>query len=329
MSNIQVTMLRPLMVAAVALLLSSLAASAQWSPTQPIRWIVPFPAGGGTDFMARVLAIHLEKLLGQPVVIENKPGGSTVTGTVALTKATPDGHTVGMVFDSLAINAALGMSLPYDPEKDIVPIIELARVPLVLIVNSQLVPMKTLPEIVAYSRANPGWFTFGSLGPGSPHEIGFAWLKAITKMDALVVPYRGVNPALQDLIGGQVKGMFLGVAVADEFIRAGKLHSVAVSTRNRLTSAPGVPTIAEQGYPEFEFVSFYGLGAPAGTPAPVVQRLNEEINRVLQLPDVRAKIEGTGAEIAGGSADAFAAVLKDNMIKMKRIISEAGIKPEN
>jgi tripartite-type tricarboxylate transporter receptor subunit TctC len=304
-------------------------AFAQWSPTQPIRWIVPYPAGGGTDFMARVLAVHLEKSLGQPIVIENKPGASTVTGTAALTQAAPDGHTVGMLFDSLAINAAFGMSLPYDSEKDIVPIIELARVPLVLIVNSQLVPMKTLPEIVAYSKAHPGWFTFGSLGPGSPHEIGFAWLKAMTQMDALIVPYRGVNPALQDLIGGQIKGMFIGVAVADEFIRAGKLHAVAASTRNRLKSAPELPTIAEQGYPEFEYVTFYGLGAPKGTPTPVVQRLNQDINRALALPDVRAKIDGTGAEIAGGSADAFAAVLKDNTSKMKRIISDAGIKPVN
>ena len=148
-------------------------------------------------------------------------------------------------------------------------------------------------------------------------------------MDVLIVPYRGVNPALQDLVGGQIKGMFVGVAVADEFIRAGKLHAVAVSTRNRLKSAPELPTIAEQGYPEFEYVTFYGLGAPKATPTPIVQRLNQDINRALALADVRAKIDGTGAEIAGGSADAFAAVLKDNMSKMKRIISDAGIKPVN
>jgi tripartite-type tricarboxylate transporter receptor subunit TctC len=316
------------LVAAVAcLLLWPLSASAQWSPTQPIRWIVPYPAGGGTDLMARALAIPLEKSLGQPIIIENKPGASTVTGTAALTQAAPDGHTVGMVFDSLAINAAFGMALPYDSEKDIVPVIQLARVPLVLIVNSSLVPMKTLPEIVAYSKAHPGWFTFGSLGPGSPHEIGFAWLKSMTKMDALIVPYRGVNPALQDLIGGQIKGMFLGVAVADEFIRTGKLHAIAVSTRSRLKSAPELATIAEQGYPEFDYVTFYGLGVPKGTPAPIVQKLNQEINRALQSADIRAKIDPTGAEIVGGSAEDFEAVLKGNMIKMKQIISEADIKP--
>jgi tripartite-type tricarboxylate transporter receptor subunit TctC len=217
-------------VLAVLLVLGSTAlAAAQPWPSQPVRWIVPYPAGGGTDLMARTLGVYLEKSLGQPIVVENKPGASTVTGTAALVQAQPDGHTVGMVFDSLAINAAFGMSLPYNTEKDLIPVIHLANVPLVLIVNAEQVPMKTLPEIVAYAKANPGWFTFGSLGPGSPHEIGFLWLKALSKMDALVVPYRGVNPALQDVIAGQIKGMFLGVAVADEFIKTGKLRAIAVT----------------------------------------------------------------------------------------------------
>jgi tripartite-type tricarboxylate transporter receptor subunit TctC len=248
-------------------------------------------------------------------------------GTAALTQAAPDGHTVGMVFDSLAINAAFGMQLPYDSEKDIVPVIQLARVPLVLIVNSSLVPMKTLPELVAHAKANPGWFTFGSLGPGSPHEIGFAWLKTMTKMDALIVPYRGVNPALQDLIAGNIKGMFLGVAVADEFIRQGKLHPIGVSSKSRLKSAPNIPTIAEQGYPDYDFVTFYGLAAPKGTPAPIVQKLNQAINTALQSPEIRAKVEPTGAEIVGGSAEDFGAMLSGNMSKMKRIVTDAGIKP--
>jgi len=320
-------MLFQVWIAVAAVLLAPVAVSAQSWPSQPMRWIVPYPAGGGTDFIARALGVQLEKSLGQPIVVENKPGASTVTGTAALTQAAPDGHTVGMLFDSLAINAAFGMSLPYDSEKDFVPIIQLARVPLVLIVNSQLVPMKTLPEIVAYSKANPGWFTFGSLGPGSPHEIGFAWLKSMSKMDGLIVPYRGVNPALQDLIGGQIKGMFLGVAVADEFIKAGKLHAIAVSTKSRLKSAPDLPTVAEQGYPEFDYVTFYGLGAPKGTPPEIVERLNREINRALQTPEIRAKVDPTGAEIVGGTAQEFGDVLKENMSKMKKIISEAGIKP--
>lgn len=322
-------MIRRIAFAGAALVLVTVSASAQNWPTQPIRWIVPYPAGGGTDLMARTLGVPLEKTLGQPIVVENKPGASTVTGTAALTQAEPDGHTVGMVFDSLAINAALGMKLPYDSEKDFAPVINLARVPLVLMVNSSLVPMKTLPELVAHAKANPGWFTFGSLGPGSPHEIGFAWLKTLTKMDALIVPYRGVNPALQDLIAGNIKGMFLGVAVADEFIRQGKLHAIGVSSKDRLKSAPNLPTIAEQGYPEYDFVTFYGLAAPKGTPQPIVRKLNEAVNAALKLPEIRAKIDPTGAEIVGGTPEEFDAFLKANMSKLKRIVTEAGIKSAN
>ena len=322
-------MIRRIAFAGAALVLVTVSASAQNWPTQPIRWIVPYPAGGGTDLMARTLGVPLEKTLGQPIVVENKPGASTVTGTAALTQAEPDGHTVGMVFDSLAINAALGMKLPYDSEKDFAPVINLARVPLVLMVNSSLVPMKTLPELVAHAKANPGWFTFGSLGPGSPHEIGFAWLKTLTKMDALIVPYRGVNPALQDLIAGNIKGMFLGVAVADEFIRQGKLHAIGLSSKDRLKSAPNLPTIAEQGYPEYDFVTFYGLAAPKGTPQPIVRKLNEAVNAALKLPEIRAKIDPTGAEIVGGTPEEFDAFLKANMSKLKRIVTEAGIKPAN
>src|SRR5271163_1822279 len=199
--------------------------AASW-PNRPIRWIVPYPPGGGTDLVARVIAAQLEKTLGQPVVVDNRPGGSTVTGTAVLASAEPDGYTIGMVFDSLAINAVLGVSTSYNPETDFTPIIKLADVPLVFTVNTQQVPMKTLPELVAYSKSHPGWFTFGSLGPGSPHEIGFLWFKAMSKMDALVVPYKGIAPALQDVVAGQVKGMFVGVAVADAYIDQGILHTL-------------------------------------------------------------------------------------------------------
>lgn len=305
--------------------LTSSALAQSW-PSQSIRWIVPYSAGGGTDLMARALGAQLEKSLGQSIIVENKPGASTVTGTAALTQAEPDGYTVGMVFDSLAINAALGMTLPYDSEKDIAPVIHLADVPLMLIVNTSLVPMKTLPELVAHTKANPGWFTFGSLGPGSPHEIGFQWLKSLTKMEATIVPYRGVNPALQDLISGQIKGMFLGVAIANELIKAGKLHPIAVTSPKRLKSAPDVPTIAELGYPEFDFVTFYGLAAPKGTPPAIVAKINQEVNRALQSSEIRAKIDPTGADITGGTPEEFGKFLQRNMEKFKKIVALTGLK---
>jgi tripartite-type tricarboxylate transporter receptor subunit TctC len=313
----------------VAVVLGTVAtvANAAW-PDRPIHLIVPYPPGGGTDLLARVIGAQLEKTLGQPVIVENKPGGSTIIGTAALTSATPDGYTLGMVFDSLAINAVLGMKTPYDPDADFAPIIKLAYVPLVLTVNTAQVPMKTLPELVAYTKKNPGWFTFGSLGPGSPHEIGFHWLKAMSQMDALVVPYKGIAPALQDLVAGQIKGMFVGVAVADAYIAEGRLRTLGVTSPQRLINAPDVPTIAEQGYPEYDFVTFYGLSAPKGTPPDVVDRLNKEINRILQLPDVRDRIEKSGAVAGGGTQQEFAKFLTANMKKFDKIMSITGDKPK-
>ena len=313
----------------MALVLGTVAtvANAAW-PDRPIHLIVPYPPGGGTDLLARVIGAQLEKTLGQPVIVENKPGGSTIIGTAALTSATPDGYTLGMVFDSLAINAVLGMKTPYDPDADFAPIIKLAYVPLVLTVNTAQVPMKTLAELVAYTKKNPGWFTFGSLGPGSPHEIGFLWLKAMSQMDALVVPYKGIAPALQDLVAGQIKGMFVGVAVADAYIAEGRLRTLGVTSPQRLINAPDVPTIAEQGYPEYDFVTFYGLSAPKGTPPDVVDRLNKEINRILQLPDVRDRIEKSGAVAGGGTQQEFAKFLTANMKKFDKIMSITGDKPK-
>jgi tripartite-type tricarboxylate transporter receptor subunit TctC len=305
----------------------SAAQAASW-PTRPIHWIVPYPPGGGTDLVARVIGAQLEKVLGQPVIIDNRPGGSTVTGTAVLASAEPDGYTVGMVFDSLAINAVLGINTSYNPETGFTPIIKLADVPLVLTVNAQQVPMKTLPELVTYSKAHPGWFTFGTLGPGSPHEIGFLWFKAMSKMDALVVPYKGIAPALQDVVAGQVKGMFVGVSVADAYIDQGVLHTLGVTSPKRLPNAPNVPTIAEQGYPDYDFVTFYGLAAPKGTPPEIVARLNAEINRIFQMPEVRAQFEKTGAGIGGGTAAEFGDFLAANFAKFKKIMPLTGEKSQ-
>jgi tripartite-type tricarboxylate transporter receptor subunit TctC len=308
---------------ALCFCLATSVAQAAW-PERPIHWIVPYPPGGGTDLVARVLAAHLEKALGQPVIIENRPGGSTVTGTAALAAADPDGYTLGMVFDSLAINAALGVSTPYNAKTDFTPVIKVAEVPLILTVNSKAVPMKTLPELVAYSQSHPGWFSFGSLGPGSPHEIGFLWFKALSKMDALVVPYRGIAPALQDVVAGHVKGMFVGVAVADSYVQQGIVHTLGITSPKRWPEAPDMPTIAEQGFPEYDFVTFYGLAAPKGTPAEIVNRLNGELNRIFALPEVRAQFAKNGAGIGGGTAEAFGKFLDANLARFEKIVALAG-----
>ncbi len=306
---------------ALSLALCATVAHADTWPSKPIRWIVPYTAGGGTDLMARVLASHLEKTLGQRIVVENRPGGSTVTGTAVLAQAEPDGYTIGMVFDSLAINSVLGVATPYDPGKDFAPIINLAYVPLIFIANTKEVPMKTLPEVVAYAKSHPDWLTFGTLGPGSPHEIGFDWFKSVAGIKAVAVPYKGVNPAMQDTIAGQIKAMFLGVAVADQYIREGKLRALAVTSAKRLESAPDVPTIAEQGYPDYNFVTFYGLAAPKNTPQPIIDRLNKEINSAFQDPEVRKRLEPIGAILAGGTSKEFSDYLAANMIKFRKIMA--------
>lgn len=307
-------------VLAFVVMIGATAAQADNWPSKPIRWIVPYSAGGGTDLMARILAAHLEKKLGQRIVVENRPGGSTVTGTAVLAQAEPDGYTIGMVFDSLAINAMLGTQTPYDPEKDFAPIINLAYVPLIFIVNTKEVPMKTLPEVVAYAKSHPEWLTFGTLGPGSPHEIGFDWFKSLAGIKAVVVPYKGVNPAMQDTVAGNIKAMFLGVAVADQYIAQGKLRPLAVTSAKRLASAPDVPTIAELGYPDYNYVTFYGLAAPKNTPQPIIDRLNMEINDAFKDPDVRKRLEPIGAILVGGTPKEFGDYLSANMIKFKKIM---------
>lgn len=297
-------------------------------PSRPIRWIVPYPPGGGTDTVSRPIAAKLSEFLGQPVVIENKPGGATIVGTAATAHAEADGYTFGLITDSHSINAAFAKAMPYDSANDFTPILQLIRVPLVLIVNAQDVPMNTLPELIRYANAHPGWFSFGSLGSGSPHELGFLWFKQLSKLDALVVPYRGTNAALQDTLAGHVKGTFVGAAVANELIKAGKVKPIAVTSLARLKSAPNIPTFAEQGYPGFEFVTWYGLVAPRGTPPDIIARLNVEISRALRAPSVAESISSAGGEPVGGSPEQFAKMLQDDIARYTDIVRRTDAKPD-
>ncbi|HEY2134753.1 MAG TPA: tripartite tricarboxylate transporter substrate binding protein [Xanthobacteraceae bacterium] len=305
-----------------------MAAHAETWPSRPIRWIVPYPPGGGTDLVSRAIAAKLSDYLGQPIVIDNRPGGNTIIGTEVLAQSNPDGYTVALITDAHAINAASDKPLPYDSERDFVPVVQLLRVPLMLIANTELVPEQTLPEVVAHARKDPSWLTFGSLGTGSPHEIAMSWFKTMAKIDILIVPYRGIGPALQDTVAGHVKAMMLGVSVADAQIKAGKVHALAVTSGTRLKSSPTVPTIAEQGFPEYEFVTWYGLVAPRGTPPEIVARLNGEINRALRDPDVQARIGATGGEITGGTSAQLGEIMRRDLPKYRRIFAETGIKLE-
>jgi tripartite-type tricarboxylate transporter receptor subunit TctC len=299
-------------------------AHAQSWPAKPIRWIVPYPPGGGTDLVARAIGAKLSEYLCQPVVIENKPGGNTIIGTAALAQAQPDGYTLALITDAHAINAASGKNLPYDSERDVVPVVQLLYVPFLLIANSEKVPMRTLPELVKKAKDDAGWLTFGSLGPGSPHEIAISWFKSMAKIDMLIVPYRGIGPAFQDTIAGHVKTMMVGVSVADEMIKAGKVHPIAVTSQTRLKTAPDVPTIAESGYPQYVFITWYGVVMPRGTPDDIVARLNSEINRALRDPEVRSKIGSAGGDIAGGTQDHLVQLMRGDIAKYRKIFAETG-----
>lgn len=297
-------------------------------PTRPVTLVVPYPAGGGVDTVARIVANDLTGRLPQPVVIENRPGAATIIGTNFVANAQPDGQTIGVVTDSHAINPGYGRPLPYDTARDFAAISGLIRVPLVLIVNARKLAAKSLPGLVAAAKRDPGGLTFASLGPGSPHQLAFEWLRALAGIDVRIVPYRGVAPALQDVVGGQVDMMLVGVAVADGYVADGRVRPIAVTSAIRLPRSPEVPTVAEQGFPDYEIVTWYGMVAPGRTPRPVLDRIRQEVRRSLDAPEVRTRITDTGADIYQGSADDFSAFMDAETKKYRRVIALTGSKLE-
>jgi tripartite-type tricarboxylate transporter receptor subunit TctC len=302
---------------------SSGASPGSW-PERPIRWIVPYPPGGGTDIAARLIGDKISHTLGQPVIIDNRPGGNTIIGTTAMVQAAADGYTIGLVTDAFSSNIARDMKMPYDSLRDLVPVAQLLEVPFVLIVNPAIVPAQTLPELVRYAKDHPGWLTLASLGPGSPHQTALEWFTHMAGINALIVPYRGGGPAMQDLLAGQVKGMMFGSSSALEMIRTGKAKALAVTSKNRLESLKDVPTMREQGYPEYEFASWFGVVAPAKTPKPVVDRINAAINDALKSPEVRDKLTSTGSIVTGGSASQFNDEIRGNVERYRKIFALTG-----
>ena len=248
-------MSKALYVGALLLVVAGLGVQAQspatgqpqnW-PDRPIRWIVPYPAGGGTDVVARAVADQLSQSLHQPVIVDNRAGGNTIIGTTTVAQAAPDGYTIGLITDAFSANVALGRQMPYDSDRDFVPIVQLTRVPFVLIVNPKLVPMRTLPELISYAKGHPGWLTAATLGPGSPHETAMSWFKSMTGIDMLIVPYRGGNLAMTDLIGGQVKAMMSGAPAAEEIIKSGKAFPIAMASAARLQEHAGCSDLRRTG----------------------------------------------------------------------------------
>jgi tripartite-type tricarboxylate transporter receptor subunit TctC len=299
---------------------------AQAYPSRPVRVIVPFAPAGGTDILARLVGQRLSEHLGQQFIIENRPGANGNIGTEAVVRARPDGYTLLVVDDSPAINATLYDKLNFNFIRDIAPVAGIASQPLVMEVNSSS-PARTVPEFIVYAKANPGKINFASSGiGGSPHMSGERF-KIMTGIDMVHVPYRGTGPALIDLLGGKVQVMFSGLLASIEYIRAGNLRALAVTTATRSEALPDVPTLGEF-VPGYEASAWYGLGAPRNTPAEIIDRVNKEINAALADPKIKARIADLGATVLPGSPAEFGKLIAADTEKWGKVIRAANIKPD-
>jgi tripartite-type tricarboxylate transporter receptor subunit TctC len=316
--------------ARIALLatLAAAPAAAQNYPTKPIRILIAQAPGSATDVISRVVGNRLSEGLGQPVVIEARPGAGGVVGTEAAARSAPDGYTLFMANNSThGSNPAVYAKLPYDAVNDFAPIAFVASVPYVLVVDPSL-PAKNVQELIGLAKSRSGKLNYASAGNGSTHHFCGELLKSMSGVDMVHVPYKGSPPAITGLLGGEVQLMFANVADIGSQIRSGKVKPLAVTTAKRAASLPEVPTMAEAGLPGFEIVSWFGLLAPAGTPAPIVTRLNAETVKVLQREDVQATLGKQGLEVAPGSPEQFAAHIKSEIAKFTKIGKAAGIKAE-
>ena len=310
-------------------LLFSTAAFAQspW-PDKPVRWIVPYAAGGFADIRARRIGIDLAKRLGQPVVIENRTGAGGVIGTDAVAKAAPDGYTIGMGnLAALAVNVSLMKKLPYDPLKDLQPVVLIERSALILTAGPAL-QSKTLQELIAFAKANPGRLGFGSSGVGGAHHLSGEMLKLRTGIDIVHVPYKGGAPAAADVMAGHLPMMFEMGYAAVPSVKGGKIRALAVTSTRRLPLLPDVPTMAEAGLPGFESANWQGLVVPAATPRAIVERLNREFNAILALPEQREAILSTASEVGGGTPEEFRDLIRSETAKWAEVVKAAKIQPE-
>jgi tripartite-type tricarboxylate transporter receptor subunit TctC len=295
-------------------------------PVKPIRIIVPFAPGGPNDILARLVGQRLAESWGQQVIIDNRPGGSTMIGTEMAAKAAPDGYTLLMVSTSHAVNPSLQPKVPYDTLRDFTPVIQLVSSPNVLVTNPAL-PAKTVRELVSLARARPGEIAYGSGGTGTATHLGGALLCLLAKVNMTHVPYKGDAPASIDLISGQIQWMFGTILPIMPHIKSRKMRAIAVSSVTRTQSLPEVPAIAET-IPQFEATSWYGIFTQSGVPKDVITQLNSELARIINSPDMKDRLARDGTESVGGSPEQFAAYFKASMTKWARIIAEAKIKIE-
>ena len=302
-------------------------ALAQEYPAKPVRLIVPYPPGGGTDVIARIVQPKLSEALGQTIVIENRGGAGGALGTEVAAKSAPDGYTFLFTLSSHTINPLL-YKVDYDVERDFAPVSIIVSVPQLIAANPQA-PAKTLKEMVAAAKANPGVYSYASVGNGTPSHIAGELLKLRAGINMVHIPYRGGGPAVADTLGGQVPFLFVTAPAALSHVRSGKLRALAVTTAKRTPAAPEIPTVAEElNIPDYEVDSWYAMFAPAKTPAAIVARMQTDVARVVRLPEVKQKLLEQGADSVGSSSEELERVVKAELRRWAQVIHDAGIKLE-
>ncbi len=315
---------------ALALLAASIlagAATAQNYPARPVRIIIPFAVGGGTDVVFRILVPYLSENLGQSVVIDNRPGGAATIGMDQAAKSAPDGYTLGVANVSFGVNPSLFPKMPFDSEKDLAPVSLVALVPMVLAVHPS-VPARSVKDLIALAKAKPGVLNYGSAGNASAGHLAMELLKHQTGTDIVHIAFKGGGPQVISAVSGETAIIFTTVPASIQHLRSGRLIGLGVSTLKRDPSLPEVPAIAESGLPGYEFYEWQAVVAPTGTPAAIITKLNREIARTLEIPEVKKRIAGVGAQTVGGTPEELAAFIKKEIAMWARVVKSAGIRAD-
>jgi tripartite-type tricarboxylate transporter receptor subunit TctC len=322
-------MTRRHVVQALVLALASLTASAAWAqnyPTKPIKMLVPFAAGSGTDAVARITAQHLSQALGQQVVVDNKPGANGAIAAQEAARAAPDGYTLFMTTNTThSANPSLMKKIPYDPVKDFAPVSRMGNLPFMLVVNNNL-PVKSVKDLIAWAKANPGKLTYGS--GNSTGIVSGATFTRMAGIEAVHVPYKSTPPALTDLVGGQISMMFVDFGAGIAHVSGGKIRALAVTTAKRSALVPDLPSMAEAGLPGFDITSWNGVFAPAKTPPEIIKRLNAELVKIVAKPEVKEQFAKIGFDSFTSTPEELAAFVQSELVKWGKMIKDAGIEPE-
>lgn len=313
------------MALAVVVLAAGPAVAQQWAPTKPVRIIVPV-VGGTNDLVARLVQPKLQEALGQPVIVENKPGSGGNIGADMVAKSPPDGHTLLIGYNGpIAVNVSLFDNLPYDPQKDLAPITLAVTAPQFLVVHPS-VKANTVGELVQLAKAQPGKLSYASIAIGSASHLTMEMLKSAAGIDIVHIPYKGSTPAVTDVLGGQVATAFFVPGNVLQYAKTGQIRLLASTGRKRFASTPDVPTMIESGFPEFEAIAWIGFLAPGGTPRPIIDRYHREITRILNLPEVREKLEAVEFEMVSGTPEQFSSMIQTEIARWGKIIKQTGAK---